>query len=331
MKTEIRLPEQFKATQIERVKFRDGMIVTAEDLEAAMLYPSSMLHIVLRSYFGCGIVCGLDLKPDPKAGGASTFVVCLSKGVAFDCNGYPLELCGPVKLDLSPDACSCEDPPEEVCIAIRRVTSDEAPHDGCSCSTDDPRFQCSRVRDHVMVKAFLPDELVELNSCLCAKPAPVGEDEDCDDDDDVKEDGRDGSDGRGEPSGRPQALPGLCDCLTTCTDCGCCDESWILVGCVRLKQEGIVRVDTSRRQYVKPIDCLCERTDQYEKLHKMVHSLEDKIEQMAQYSKSAVEQEKPGSAKATAAQSATVVKSTPASKKTPATKKAAGTRKARGE
>ena len=85
------------------------MIVTADDLDAAMRYPTSLLHIVFRAFFGCGVVCGLGLRPKQSGG----WVLCVDRGVAIDCQGHPIELCAPVELDLSPEACACEPPPDE--------------------------------------------------------------------------------------------------------------------------------------------------------------------------------------------------------------------------
>ena len=112
------------------------MLVTAEDLSAAMRYPLSVVQVLLKAYFGCGIVCGLDLnnpaerqgtemangQPGP-AGAAPyapnppdapnraptecdpNFILTVEKGVALGCDGYPIEICGPLKLDLTPDPC----------------------------------------------------------------------------------------------------------------------------------------------------------------------------------------------------------------------------------
>lgn len=241
MKTDS-LPRKTKASSIEAVKFKDGMIVTAEDLQAAMQYPVAMFQALVRAYFGCGIVCGLELKPERGAGekdacddekgrkdAARSFVVCVNKGVALDCHGFPLELCGPVKLDLTPDPCSCEEPPDEVCIAIKRITSDEAPRDVCGCHTDEPRFQCSRVRDHVLVQAFLPND--EPHN-LC-KRSPKEET---------------------QPKYPMQAV---CECLKTCPDCDCCGDAWVLLGCVHFDENGITAIDMDERKFVKPIECLC--------------------------------------------------------------------------
>lgn len=264
----IQLPEKVRPTRIESVKFRDGMIVTADDLESAMRYPASMLHTVLKAYFGCGVVCGLELKPDPKAHGADTFVLCVTEGVAFDCNGYPLELCGRVKLDLSPDPCSYDEPPDQVFIAIRRVISDEAAKDPCTSGTDDPRFQCSRVRDHVQVKAFLESDLTELGASLCERTvrSPTDKSEEHPDYDDNGE----------EPT---SSVNGLCTCLTTCSDCACAEESWVLIGSVPLTSTGIGdQPDYTRRKYVRPTQCLCDIAPTIDHLSDRIKKLEYAVE-----------------------------------------------------
>jgi hypothetical protein len=219
------LPETTKPTTIEAVTFRDGMIVTAEDLDAAMRYPKSLLLTVFRAYFGCGVVCGLGLRVK-HIDGQPSWVVCVDRGVAIDCHGYPIELCTAVELDLSPEPCACEPPPQRVCIAVRRVTSDEAPHDACTCDLDEPRFDCRRVRDYVVVKAFTEPELYALGDQVCRRT-------------------------EGDETA-------VCTALTACSACAC-GESWILLGCVNLdKDQGIVgEPDTSGRRWVKPVEALC--------------------------------------------------------------------------
>ncbi|GAA2756229.1 hypothetical protein [Actinopolymorpha rutila] len=218
------LPETTKPTTIEAVSFRDGMIVTADDLDAAMRYPTSLLLTVFQAFFGCGVVCGLALRPKQSDRGG--WVLCVDRGVAIDGRGYPIELCAPVELDLSPEACACEPPPDRVCIAVRRITSDEAPHDACTCDLDEPRFDCRRVRDYVMVKAFTEPELDALGDRVCRR--------------------------------RPGEETSACTALTACSACGC-GESWILLGCVALdKDRGIVdQPDTSGRRWVKPVEAVC--------------------------------------------------------------------------
>ena len=54
------LPRKVQQTSTQAVKFRDGMIITAEDLDAATRYPLNIFQTLIRAYFGCGVVCGLE-------------------------------------------------------------------------------------------------------------------------------------------------------------------------------------------------------------------------------------------------------------------------------
>jgi hypothetical protein len=264
-----------RPTGIESVKFNDGMIVTAEDLAAAMRYPASMLHTVLHSYFGCGVVCGLELNVREAPGKQPNWVVCLDRGVAIDCHGYPIELCAPVDINLAPDECACEPPPEQVCIAIKRTTSDEAAPDVCGCDLDGPHFDCRRVRDHVLIRAFSQTEFDALPTA-CRRPA--GDDPNGD----LKDAGHSGDPTDGGKTGPRSG----CQCLTACPD-RACGDCWILLGCVTIYQddnqgEGIEgKPDSSGRQWVKPIEFLCgpenptveELVDRLAKLEKLVEGL----------------------------------------------------------
>jgi hypothetical protein len=264
MKTKQRttdLAEKTRPTTIESVKFHDGMIVTAEDLEAAQRYPASLLRTVLRSYLGCGVVCGLGLRVKDRIPHSLAWVVCVDPGVAIDCQGYPIEVCAPVELDLSPDACACESPPDHVCIAVRRITSDESPRDACSCDVDGPHFDCRRTRDNVIVKAFSDADLDALSVCRRAKPAKKQEDPNhpsaC-----------------GDPGSTDQSVSvSLCNAWTACSPCAC-GECWVLLGCVTLaKDQGIVKgPDFGDRKWVKPIEVLCSNgTDRIGELEKRVN------------------------------------------------------------
>ena len=258
---------QWKKTQAgstEAVEFTDGMLVTAEDLGAAMRYPLSVMQVLLKAYFGCGIVCGLGLTaPKPKKPDATSperdatgapvpkrppecdanFVLVVEKGVALGCDGYPIEICGPLKLDLSFDPCHVPVAARPLLVAARRVTAAEAAARPCGCgaSGGESPQQCSRKRDHVLVQAFEADN---LPSPLCGKPAPG-------------ENGTGGSASEAAVAGKPAGSQTLCACLSECGDCACCGDPWVLLGSVMVGPDGIGEIDLSRRRYVKPIACLC--------------------------------------------------------------------------
>jgi hypothetical protein len=258
---------QWKKTQpasTEAVQFSDGMLVTAGDLTAAMGYPLSVIQVLLKAYFGCGIVSGLGLtnpaerkaaetadgargtaagvhqkKAPPK--GAPNFVLTVEKGVALGCDGYPIEICGPLKLDLTPDPCRLDRGPKEMFIATRRVTAAEAAARPCGCGSTggEPAQQCSRMRDHTLVQAF---EKEPAEICRTAAPAEPN-----------------GAATPGPaPGERPTGAAAVCECLKQCGECSCRGEPWVLLGSVMVsEEEGLGKIDRTGRRYVKPIACVC--------------------------------------------------------------------------
>lgn len=252
--TQLSLPQVTQPASLERVRFRDGMIVYADDLDRAVQYPVDMFRMLVRAFFGCGIVCGLEVqlkknrdksperKGDPNCGDA--FSVVVKRGVAVDCAGYPIELCRDVVIDVRPGPSSCQKP-ECVCILIRRLSSEESPRRPCGCgdepASDDP---CGgvRVKEHVQIKVF---DCRDLPACVCQHEKP-----------------------RQDTTGT-ETRSDICRCLQACGACtcgsdACCDNGWVLLGCVEFSMEngqpmGIDTIDLSHRRYVKPIDCLCRR------------------------------------------------------------------------
>jgi hypothetical protein len=260
-----RLPEKVKPTTIESVKFRDGMLVTADDLDAGMRYPQSLLQTVLRAYFGCGVVCGLGLKvKNLGTSKQASWVVCVDRGVAIDCHGYPIELCAPVELDLSPEACDCGPVPDAVYIVVRRAMSDEAPADACSCDVDAPRYDCRRTRDLVLVKALTSAELEALPD-VCRRKPP-------DPDTGDRQEAR-ATSAVAATSSEPSWSDAMCGVLTGCSDCGC-GECWVLLGSVALdEKQGITKApDMGDRQWVKPTEALCVTVvDRIQQLEGQLH------------------------------------------------------------
>ncbi|MGC1951660.1 MAG: hypothetical protein WA970_03585, partial [Gammaproteobacteria bacterium] len=212
------LPEATEPTALERVRFKDGMVVNADDLHDAMTYPVDVLRTLARAYFGCGIVCGLEVKHKED----TNFTIEVKKGVALDCYGYPLELCGSVSLDLKHDKCAESD---TVYIAIRRVTTDELPRPASDCAGEarEPEYQCTRVQEHVQIKVFAKDNLPKT-ICMHAEAEEL-EEEESDEECEREEGGADAM-------GAAQDGLDLCACLTVCEDEACCDDAWVLLACV---------------------------------------------------------------------------------------------------
>ncbi len=236
--SQTKLPSETRRTNVKSTIFSDGMVVSAGDLDTAMRYPVDLFQVLIRAYFGCGVVCGLRMHEEPKKS-TKTFCVTIEPGVALDRAGHPLQICEPVTLNLEPDPCSPCGAPEEVCIAIRRDTTLESPrNDGDSCGESSTSgCQYGGLREGVLIQAFPGGSL----------PAQI-----C----------------KREPQTNAEIKRGLvkekvCECLRECEDCGCCGESWVLIGCVKLGKCGITEVHEEGKKYVKPIHCGCPPLGSY--------------------------------------------------------------------
>jgi hypothetical protein len=69
-----------------RPRFGPGMLLQHEDLEQLKLYTRELNRLMFRSLFGCGVVCGLVVTPEPKCGGRIT----VGAGLALTCDGDPI-------------------------------------------------------------------------------------------------------------------------------------------------------------------------------------------------------------------------------------------------
>jgi hypothetical protein len=270
-------PHVLVPTSIERVQFQDGQLVDAEALTTATMFPVSLLQLVLRSYLGCGIVCGLEvIRPD-----AERPCVRIRPGVMVDCHGYPVELCREVVLDLTPDPCACETEPRTLCIVMRRGTSEDAPRRPCGCGsgsgTEGSHHDCNRVRDQVLIKAVDLERLDPVHDHVCSKLSddPAGGY----DSGKPGEPEAPGAAGPRAESGRA-SIPGPggeqehpdCACLMACAERCCAERSWVLLACITISHADddecasgyrLGEVDPGGRKYVKPIEC-CRSSHQAE-------------------------------------------------------------------
>lgn len=236
-------PEAIKPTSSEAVRFRDGDMVDADALTTAMHYPVSLLRTALRSYLGCGVVCGLEVEEYKGAGDHESYTVTVRAGAMIDCHGYPVELCGDVHLDLSPDPCDYGEGEQKVCLVMRRITDDDVPPHPCGCDTDAARYQCTRLRDHALIRAVDLSELRASGDAICERVQASPD------------------------TAQGSRMDRLCACLTTCSEICCSGTSWVLLGCVTVRPRGSdgsggissPDIDLDVRRYVKPIECQCSQ------------------------------------------------------------------------
>ena len=87
---------ELAGTGFVRPKFFGGMLLTEDDLQAAIDYTVAKRKLTNREVIGAGVVCGLTVKPDP----CDTRSVIVSPGYAIECCGNDILVSCPETIDI---------------------------------------------------------------------------------------------------------------------------------------------------------------------------------------------------------------------------------------
>src|SRR5947207_7381521 len=87
---------ELAGTGFVRPKFFGGMLLTEDDLQAAIDYMVAKRKLTNREIFGAGVVCGLGVKPDP----CDPRSVTVSPGYAIECCGNDMLVSCPDTVDI---------------------------------------------------------------------------------------------------------------------------------------------------------------------------------------------------------------------------------------
>jgi hypothetical protein len=150
---------------LERPRYSPGLLLEDEDLTAGVDYTREITRLLFRSLFGCGVICGLDVKATLKCKRTELHVE-VGPGVGLDGSGNPLHVPKTQQLAYDPD---CEPMPERVWVVLCYKDKDCRPKDVSCSGDDDNRSEHTRSRDGFVIKLYdgLPD-----CACACAKPEP---------------------------------------------------------------------------------------------------------------------------------------------------------------
>lgn len=147
-----------------RAKFGPGMLLQHEDLEQLNLYTRDLSRLLFRSFFGCGVICGLNVGV-PEVDNCNKVSVPVGAGLALDCLGDPVHVpknqCLVIDKDCYPDL------PPQLWVVLCRTTKNCAPRTSM-CADDDKTTSCTRERDmfEIRVVRERPD-----CACGCAEPS----------------------------------------------------------------------------------------------------------------------------------------------------------------
>lgn len=151
-----------------RPKFGPGMLLQHDDLEQLSTYTRELSRLLFRSFFGCGVVCGLCVRVEGQCG---KMVVTVNAGLALDCSGDPIYLPKDQSLSLD-EQCdnSLQGPLWVVLCGTTKCCSPRA----SMCSTDDDAATsaCTRERDAFEIR-IVSGELPEW-ACHCPGPTLTG-------------------------------------------------------------------------------------------------------------------------------------------------------------
>jgi hypothetical protein len=273
MKTVKPLDCKAGSSGIERPLFSPGLLLEDEDLTAGVSYTRELSRLLFRSLFGCGVICGLEVKGELFCK-RQQLRVTVGPGLALDGAGNPIQVRKSVQLWTSPD---CKKLPKTVWVVICYKEL------GChsrevACSPDaDSQSVKTRAVDAYEIKLY---EDPPACACSCGKkprgtsvtPPPGNCCEE------LIEDPAPAAPAAPAAAGTT-AEPDPCDCYkrhfdaTSCVDCGCSCVLIATVSTVRdAKDEKDIdlnvpddietRVDASVRRWIRPVltgMCKCRK------------------------------------------------------------------------
>src|SRR5512136_306329 len=88
-KTNVTIASTKGMSKLERAKFGPGMLLQHEDLEQLNAYTRDLSRLLFKSFFGCGVICGLVVSVDSKCG---KVYLTVGAGLALACSGDPVEV-----------------------------------------------------------------------------------------------------------------------------------------------------------------------------------------------------------------------------------------------
>ena len=110
----------------------------------------SMIRLLFRSLFGCGVICGLDVKAEVSCNGTRVDAT-IGRGVALDCMGNPIEVTKSTQIAYN---CVCDPVPEWLWVVLCYRESCCRPKDVSCTADDDGQIVQTRVKEGYEVRLY---------------------------------------------------------------------------------------------------------------------------------------------------------------------------------
>jgi hypothetical protein len=212
--------------ELERPLYAPGLVLRDSDLTAAVDYTQSLNRMLFKHLFGCGVICGLEVKASEHCG----LKIEVSDGLALDGCGDAVHLAKPVSFSFDERESEKLKDRKHIWVVLCGKEKLCAPRP-LVCDVDDFDSQNEMTRARAMAEVSL---VFEKPECICAWER-VEEYPD-----------REGQDGCINPY--PFDCTKDCGCGSAC-GCGCC----VLLGVVKFDGKLPVVEHMGVRRIAKPM------------------------------------------------------------------------------
>jgi hypothetical protein len=273
MTTQTTLDKNSKSARgtLTRPRYAPGLLLEADDLTVAVDHASNLSSLLMRSLFGCGVICGLELTGTPICENRQ-LLLAVGCGVALDCTGHVIEV-GRIEPFLIGDACTLPKPDVANIhwLAVRRREEKCSPRElVCAGDEDVVPMTHTRLVDGFELRLFAGQRPCACG-CVSNRPdAPVAGNVTTATGNEQLAAGAGGAGAAVQPAAQPAAGPvryiystGAGDCYEghaggICEGANRCGEGWVLLGMIDIRlaagnQTISATIDHGYRRYVRPV------------------------------------------------------------------------------
>lgn len=164
-------------SSLQRPVYSPGLLLEDEDLNVGVSYTQGLVRLVLKSLFGCGVICGLDVTAEPTCKDTKRKIT-VNPGIALDGEGNLIEVTQPWSHEFGPH---CDKGwPEKLWVVLCYREKCCRPKD-VTCSADgDSQSKQTRVRAGFEINLW---ETLPKCTCRCKTDAEDDEQDDGDEED----------------------------------------------------------------------------------------------------------------------------------------------------
>lgn len=145
-----KVPTTCGLSSLQRPQFSPGQLLDDDDLNAGVTYTREFTRLLFRSLFGCGVICGLQVKPQWICD-KTKWSITVTKGLALDCMGNPIEVPADTTMNYGPD---CQALPPSLWVTACYIEKCCRPKDVTCSQDDDAQPKPTRVRSGYEIRLY---------------------------------------------------------------------------------------------------------------------------------------------------------------------------------